>query len=381
MNLGAFDGLIDRRGTGSLKWGRYGEGVIPLWVADMDFASPPEVIEALERRVRHGVYGYTVASEEVEQAVVDYLASRHGVAASRDWLSWLPGLVPGLNLACRAYAGGGEGVMTATPVYPPFLSAPRQAGRVLQGVPLVRDGGDWALDFAAMERAVRPETRVFLLCNPHNPVGRVYRAEELEDLLAFCERHELVLVSDEIHCDLVLEAGLVHTPVLRLGERAAARSVTLLSAAKTYNLPGLACGYALIPDPRLRAAFQSAGRGLVGEVSAFGYTACAAAYRHGEGWRRELIAYLRGNRDALYGFAADRLPGVQLWPMAATYLAWMAAADLDLPDPAAFFAAHGVGLSDGADFGAPGFLRLNFGCPRARLMEALERMEAAVAGR
>jgi cystathionine beta-lyase len=374
-----FDRVIDRHGTGSLKWNRFDPGVIPLWVADMDFASPPEVIHALEERARHGVFGYTMPYDEIEREVVDYLARRHDIVVAGEWLCWMPGLVPALNLACRAFAGPGEGVMTATPVYPPFLSAPPYSGRELQAVPLRCEDAGWTFDLEAMEGRVTPSTRVFILCNPHNPVGRVYTRAELEGVLAFCERHDLVLISDEIHSDLLLDDDGAHVPTLRLGERAAERTVTLMAPSKTYNLPGLACAYAVIPNPRLRAAFKKTARGLITEVNAFGYTGCAAAYRYGEPWRRELIRYLRGNRDALYAFVQTRLPHVRMWPMAATYLAWMDVTALGRDQPVSFFAEHGVGLSDGADFGAPGFVRLNFGCPRAVMIDGLERMAGALA--
>ena len=369
-----FSQIIDRGGTGSLKWDRYGESVIPLWVADMDFASPPEVIEALVKRARHGVFGYTIPNEEVEQEVLRYLERAHQVSAMREWLVWLPSLVPALNLACRAYCQPGEAVMTAIPVYPPFLSAPIFSDRELQAVPLKLDSMGWAFDWAAMEKAVTPQTRVLILCNPHNPVGRVYRKDELEAVLDFCERHNLVIVSDEIHCDLILDHDAKHLATLRLGERAALRTVTLMAPSKTYNLPGLACAYAVIPDPKLRTKFKRTARGLVTEVNAFGYAGCAAAYRHGEPWRRKLIKTLRGNRDALYEFVQRRLPAIRMQPMAATYLAWLDISELGLDQPAQFFVENGVALSNGVDFGVPGYLRLNFGCPNPVMMEGLERM-------
>lgn len=381
-----FDHAPDRRGTGSLKWDKYaGRDVIPLWVADMDFASPPAVLDALRARVDHGVFGYTVPYEEVTGEILAYLKRRHGLDARADWLVWLPGLVPALNVACRAFGEPGDGVLTCTPVYPPFLSAPVFSDRKRIAVPLAHEtagpgGAGYRFDWDAMERAVTPDTRLFILCHPHNPVGRVWRREELEQVLDFCEDHDLVLCSDEIHCDLVLD-DTPHVPALALGARAAQRTITLHAPSKTYNLPGLACAYAVIPDDGLRATFKRAARGIITEVNAFGYAGCAAAYRHGEPWRQELLAYLRGNRDFLYAFAREHLPGIALAPMQATYLAWLDVRRLKLDAPAQFFEDAGVGLSNGADFGTPGFLRLNFGCPRARIEEALRRMQAAVAAR
>lgn len=373
-----FDEAPDRTGTGSLKWDRYaGRDVLPLWVADMDFRSPPAVADALRARVEHGVFGYTVPHDDVVQATLDYLRRAHGVEARPEWLVWLPGLVPALNVCCRAFGEPGNGVLTLTPVYPPFLSAPHFSDRQRIAAPLLAEGARWVIDWEALARAVTPETRLFLLCHPHNPVGRVWRRDELERIVDFCEEHDLVLCSDEIHCDLILD-DVPHVPTLALGARAVQRTIALLSPSKTYNLPGLACAYAVIPDDGLRASFKRAARGIITEVNAFGYAACAAAYRHGEPWRRELIQYLRGNRDLLYRFAAERLPGIALRPMEATYLAWLDVRELGLDAPAKFFEDAGVGLSNGNDFGTPGFLRLNFGCPRARLQEGLERMASAL---
>lgn len=374
-----FDHAPDRAGTGSLKWDRYaGRDVLPLWVADMDFRSPPAVVDALRARAEHGVFGYTVPYEEVVQETLSYLTRVHGIEARAEWLVWLPGLVPALNVCCRAFGEPGDGVLALTPVYPPFLSAPAFSDRRRIAVPLALEGGRWTIDWEALERAVTPETRVFLFCHPHNPVGRVWRREELERVVAFCEEHDLVLCSDEIHCDLILDHA-PHVPMLSLGAGAQRRTLTLLSPSKTYNLPGLACAYAVIPDDGLRSAFKRAARGILTEVNAFGYAGCAAAYRHGEPWRRALIEYLRGNRDLVYRFAAERLPGIRLEPMEATYLAWLDARGLERDAPAKFFEDAGVGLSNGHDFGAPGFLRLNFGCPRARVQEGLERMARALA--
>lgn len=376
-----FDCIMDRRLTGSLKIDKYrGKDVLPMWVADMDFASPPAVLEALHRRVDHGIFGYTIPYEEVIGETLNYLRARHGVDAAPDWLVWLPGLVPALNVACRAFGSANAGVMIHTPVYPPFLSAPVFSDRRRISVPLLNRDGRWEIDWDGMAAAVTPDTALLILCHPHNPVGRVWSREELQRLVAFCEQHGLVLVSDEIHCDLILD-GAPHVATLTLGEAAARRTIALYSPSKTYNLPGLACAYAVIPDDEVRAAFKRAARGIITEVNAFGYAGCAAAYRHGEPWRRELIDYLRGNRDLVQSFVNERLPGIVMHPMEATYLAWFDVRGLNLDNPVAFFEQAGVGLSNGVDFGAPGWVRFNFGCPRARVAEALERMARAVAAR
>ncbi len=374
-----FDRSIDRSGTGSLKWDRYmGRDVLPFWVADMDLACAPVILEALRRRLEHPVFGYTRPYREVQDAVLDYLRSEHGVAAERQWLLFLPGLVPALNTACRAYARRHEEVLICKPVYPPFFSAPVNQKRRTVSVPLVRRDGRFTFDWQGMEAALTPSTRLFILCNPHNPVGRVFTRGELERLASFCARYDLVIASDEIHCDLVLEEGLKHTSMLALDPVVAERTVLFMSPSKTYNLPGLACAFAVIPNERLRKRFEAGMRGMLTEVNVFGYAACAAAYRDAGMWRADLIAHLRANRDHLRQFIETRLTGIVMHPCEATYLAWLDPSGLNLENPVKFFEAAGVGLSDGADFGQPGMLRFNFGCPRAMLDEGLRRMEAAL---
>ena len=377
-----FDNPPRRQGTASLKWEKYRkQDVIPLWVADMDFVSAPEIVEALQGRATHGVFGYTVPGEEVRRSVVNYLERQHGYAVDPRWIIWTPSVVPALNLFCRAFGQPGDSVMTATPVYAPFLTAPVFSRKKLIAVDLIWDGSRWTFDFEAMEKAIRPHTKSFILCNPHNPVGRVFSKSELRALGEFCIRHDLILCSDEIHSDLILENHLTHLPTNLLGPEVSRRTVMLMSPSKTYNLPGLCCAYAVIENPDLRATFKRAARGIITEINAFGYVGCQTAYDRGEPWRQALLQYLRLNRDFLYTFAAEKLPGIEMRPMEATYLAWMDVRPLRLSNPAAFFEEHGVGLSDGAAFGSPGRLRLNFGCPRRRLQKALERMAAALASR
>jgi cystathionine beta-lyase len=377
-----FDRVPERRGTDSQKWQKYAGGdVLPLWVADMDFPTSPAIIEALHRRVDHGIFGYARPVASTVEAVVNGLEERHGWRIDPSWLVWLPGLVCGLNVTARAFAGAGDEILCLTPVYPPFMTAPKNQGRESRPVPLCLDAGRWTIDWDALERAVTPRTRMFFLCHPHNPVARVWRREELERLADFAARHGLVFCSDEIHCDLILEPDLPHLPVARLSPEVAARTVTLMAPSKTYNIPGLGTSIAVIPDPALRARFIRATSGIVAEVNALGYAACEAAYRGSEPWRQALLAYLRGNRDYLVDFTGRELPGVRVEaPIEATYLAWLNVEGLGLERPAAFFEGRGVGLSDGAAFGSPlgSHLRINFGCPRPTLAEALRRMAAAI---
>lgn len=372
-----FSTTPDRSHTGSLKWKKYGDrDILPFWLADMDFLSPPAVTEALRERAGHGVFGYTIAVPDYEEPVLRYLRREHGIEASARELVWMPGLVPALNTAARAFAGPGEAVMTCVPVYPPFLSAPDYQERKLVTVPLRCDEGRYTFDLPAMEAAVSPAVKVFYLCNPHNPVGRAYSREELLAILEFCEKHDLVLVSDEIHCDLLLEPEVAHVPTLALGERARKRVIALYAPSKTYNLPGLGCSYIVVPDPRLRGRFERAARGMITEVNAFGYVACAAAYEKGGAWLEALLKVLRANRDRLAEFIASECPKIGLSQMEATYLAWLDVRPLGLEKPAAHFETHGIGLGDGVNFGTPGWLRLTIACPPGLLERGLERLKA-----
>jgi len=372
----------DRTGTGSLKWERYaGRDIMPMWVADMDFTSAPEIIEALRDRVAHGVFGYTVPPASTVQAAIEYLHTRHGAEITPEQIVWFPGLVPALNVACRAFVPAGGEVLTCTPVYPPFLTAPEFAGAGLRTVELLENNSIWEIDFEGLEAAVTPSTKLFILCNPHNPVGRVFPRATLDRLAEFCRRHSLVLISDEIHCDLVLD-DLPHTSGLKLSSPDGPPILSMFAPSKTFNLAGLACAFVVVPDPTTRRIFQKAARGLITEINALGYAGCEAAFKFGWPWHRELIEVLRANRDRVEEFAASSLPGIRTWHLESTYLAWLDARELGLPNTTKFFEDHGVGLSDGVPFGAPqGFVRLNFGCPRSQLDEALARMARALASR
>ncbi|HEX9244078.1 MAG TPA: PatB family C-S lyase [Anaeromyxobacter sp.] len=369
-----FDRPPDRRGGDSIKWNRYaGQDVLPLWVADMDFAVAPAIEEALRRRVDHGVFGYAGPWPSLVEAVRSHLEAEYAWSIDPAWLVWLPGLVTGLHVACRAVGGA---AFTATPIYPPFLSAPDR----LVTAPLRRGAARWEWDLPAVEAALTPETRLLLLCHPHNPVGRAWDEDELRALDELCARRGLVVCSDEIHCGLVLDERR-HRPYATLSEGAARRSITLMAPSKTFNVPGLGAAFAVIPDPALRAAFKRAMGGIVPHPNVLGLVACEAAFRDGAAWRRALVAYLRGNRDRVLA-AVAAMPGLATTPIEATYLAWIDARGVGPGDPRRRFEAAGVGLTAGADFGPAGlydgFVRLNFGCARAVLDEALRRMRAAL---
>ena len=373
-----FDTPVDRHGTSSSKWEKYaGREVIPLWVADMDFRCAPVIVEALRKRVEHGVFGYTNPPAELGPAVAASLAEDFGWNIDPDWIVWLPSLVVGLNVVSRAFAEQGEDILTAVPIYPPFLSAPQNAERNAVRVPLTETRDGWRWDFAALEQAITPNTRVLLLCSPHNPTGRIWSRDELQQLAAVARRYNLVVVSDEIHCGLLLDEDKAHIPFASLDDDAAQRSVTLLSASKTFNLPTLGCAFAIVPNAGLRQKLRHTMAGIVHHVGGLGYVATLAAYRDGKPWQMALLEYLRSNRD-LVETAIAGMRGLRTWHVEATYLAWIDARGLQTEKPAELFEHAGVGLYDGALFGTPGFLRLNFACPRALLEEALDRMRNAV---
>lgn len=376
-----FDRVVERHKSDSLKWHKYqGRDVIPMWVADMDFPAPEPILEALRARVEHGVFGYAVPSEELAQVVVERMARMYKWKIEPSWIIWLPGVVSALNVVCRAFGDDGEDVLTFSPIYPPFLSAPPLSRKNVQTIPLGRHDGSYVMDSDRFEREITPQSRILLLCNPHNPVGRRFERRELERIAEVCLKHDIILCSDEIHCDLVLDGG-PHTPTATLGPEVSARTITLMAPSKTFNIPGLSCSLAIIENAELRAQFNRARSGIVPWTNALGYAACLAAYRDCEPWRLALIDYLRGNEQLLHRFINEAIPDLAMDHVQATYLAWIDTRPLGLPHPERFFERAGVGLSDGKDFLAEGFVRLNFGCPRATLLAGLERMKHAVTTR
>lgn len=374
-----FDTPITRRGTGCIKYDRKPE-LDPFWVADMDFASAPAILKALHSRVEHGIFGYAQPHASLNEAVIDYLRERRGASVPLDEIVHLGGLVPALSLAARAFCKPGDAVMTCTPVYPPFIGVHHDAHVSLITVDHVLTAGQWTFDWDAMENAVTPETKVFLLCNPQNPLGRVFSAAEVARLASFCNDHDLVLVSDEIHCDLIFdETTTPHFSALNLPKDLAKRTITLLSPSKTWNIAGLGYAFAVIPDDSIRRKFTAARGHTLSEINALSYYAAEAAYRDGESWRLELMAYLKSNRDTLVDFITTRCPGLTVTAGEATYLAWIDARAMGVENPAQHFEHKaGLFLSDGAYFGWPGWIRFNFGCPRVRMLEGLEKIAAAM---
>lgn len=374
-----FDTPINRLGTDSHKWARYADrDILPLWVADTDYRSSPEVIEALKNRADHGVFGYGDPPPGLTEAVLATCADEWSWEVDPAWLVWLPGLVCGINVTCRATGKAGDGVAALTPVYPPFLKAPALMDRKLVTVPLSGDNvAGWGLDGARLNKGLGDNCSVLLWCHPHNPVGRAWRREELESVAEVCLENRAVICSDEIHSQLILAEGVRHVPMAALGPEVAARTITLLAPSKAFNVAGLSCSLAVIPDESLRRRFRRAMAGIVPSVNLMGYVAALASWRDSGDWLAAQIDYLRGNRDYLQG-RVNELSGVTMATVEATYLAWLDVSDLGLEDPVAHFESYGLGFSDGREFSGSGFVRLNFGCTRAMLAEACDRLAGAV---
>lgn len=393
-----FETVHDRRAWSATKWTKYrGRDVLPLWIADMDFPSPPAINDALAAHVAHGNFGYTAPSPDLPGLLVDDHLRRYDWRVEPAWITWLPGLVLGLNLAVKACCAPKERVISFSPVYPPFLQAPAAQGCELVNIPfkpLNAAGTELAIDFDRLENALsatnddpaasRPATRLLLLCHPHNPIGRLFSDDELDRLSEFCARHELYVCSDEVHCDLILDGRTPHRPFAqRIAERSPsllARTITLHGPGKTYNVAGLGIAWAIIPDIGLRRRFRAAMQHLVPSPCSFGYSAARAAFTDCEAWRQALLARLRENRD-LVDVALTRMRLAHTRPTVG-YLMWIDARELasEVGNAASWFEQHGVGLSDGAEFGSPGYLRLNFAAPPELLHVALARMERALAG-
>ncbi|SHF76078.1 cystathione beta-lyase [Modicisalibacter ilicicola DSM 19980] len=373
---------IDRRQYPSQKWQRYAEDVLPLWVADMDFVSPPAVTEALQARVAHGVFGYGRLPDSLRTTLCRWSHHHYGWDIDPEWQLWLPGVVPALHLASLALTEPGDGVLTVTPIYPPFLKVAERTGRLPQTAQLAEpasSGEPWRLDRDALEAAITPRTRLLLWCHPHNPTGRVWQHEELALLAELAERHDLLIVSDELHCDLILD-GQTHRPLAASFPELARRVITLWAPSKTFNLAGLTSACAIIPDAALRRRFQQAMSGLMPDLNVLGLLAAETAYAQGESWRQALLEVLRINRQALDDHVA-RWPGVSWCAPESTYLAWLDMRQTGLGESSqgALLERARVALSDGVDFGWPGFVRLNFGTPTAQLEDALQRLDGLLA--
>ena len=379
-----FDQVIDRRNSDSIKWNLFEEDVLPLWVADMDFMSPPDVLDAIHRRVDHGLFGYSIPQETTKLAVQDWLIKRHGWKVQIDDILIIPGVIQAFNVAAAAFSQPGDSVLIQTPAYHPFFDVSSNSNLIQIVSPLACDAeGRYSLDSSNFSNSLRPNTRTFLLCNPHNPTGRVFKELELLTMAQFCLENNTIICSDEIHSDIV-HAGSKHIPIASLSPEIAQSTVTLISPTKTFNLAGLKSSAVIIPNPRLRELYANQLSGFVGSVNVLGEIAMAAAYGYGTEWLSELLTYLESNRQFVIDYIRNEVPGIAISPPEGTYLAWLDCKNLDITDPADFFLTQArVSFNSGLWFGEnyKDHVRLNFGCPQTTLSMALERIKKAVQSR
>ena len=341
----------------------------------MDFQSPKCINDALQKAVDFGIYGYSHATKSCNETFINFTEEHHQLEIQGNEIFWLPGLVCALNAVCRAFADPGDEILSFSPIYPPFLTSPANSGQTSVPIPMDYDGKNWQLNLDSLRKAITPKSKVLLLCNPYNPIGKVFSSEELSAIADICLEHKIIICSDEVHCDLILNPKKKHLPIASLSEEVAQSCITLMAPSKTWNIAGLGCSIAHIPNPRLRRKFIKACRGTVPDPNLLGLVATEAAYGQGEAWRLELIDYLRGNRDLISDFIETELPQLSVTTVDATYLALIDFTNSGLKKPAKELEDAGLGLSDGTPFGCPGFMRLNFGCSRLLLEKALQRLK------
>jgi len=377
-----FDTVHNRKNTNSLKWGAYPPGVLPLWVADMDFRTAEPILKAIQDCIDHGIFGYESDLEELRNSFIEWALNRYQWTIQSEEILFVPGVVTGLNLVTRALTSNKEALIVQPPVYPPFFGVAKNAGLKLQQAQLTVDRNlYYQMDFDGLKKSITPQSKIFILCNPHNPVGRVFQREELQELAEICIKNHLIILSDEIHCDLIYK-GQQHIPIASLDKEIARNTITFMAPSKTFNIAGLKCSMIIIQNSELRKKIEEAKAGLVGTPTLLAMSAALAAYREGGEWLEDLIAYLQCNRDYLLNYLAQNIPHIQMPNPQGTYLAWLNCSRLQLKQNAYefFLNESKVALSDGNIFGAGGkdFVRLNFGCPRIVLKKALERMKKSL---
>ncbi len=374
--MSIFDKKIDRTKSKSDKWDKYkNEDIIPMWVADMDFEAPKEVIEAIKTRANHGVFGYTPLDEETLEAFVDFVKRHYDWEIKKEWILFSYGVVISMNFTCKAV--NSKDVIINTPIYPHFYKAPKNAGSSTIEVPMIEKDNRWCVDFEKFEKSITKNCKLFMLCNPHNPGGTVFTKEELEKFADIAKKHDLIVCSDEIHADLILNPKAKHIPIASLNEDIAKRCITLLAPSKTFNIAGLKSSFVIIPNDSLRRAYKAQMRGLVDDPNIFASVATKSAYKECDYWLEELRRYLRENLKTVQDFV-DKNPKLKLLSQDATFLAWIDTKGLKHENPYQLFLDFGVGLSEGEPFGDKNFVRLNFGTTKKTLNEALKRMQKAI---
>ncbi len=367
-----FDESIERNHTDSEKWSKYRDrDIIPLWIADTDYRTAPQIIEGLQQRVAHGIFGYGDDKGALAQTTVDWVSMQYGWQIKPEWVVYLSGIKPVFALVQECLLESDQRSICHSPIYPPFTQRAEQCNRTQRRLPYPIFDNTSPLSLPLPKLSA--QDKLYLLCNPHNPGGYVYRRAELEQIARYAQDNDLWVCSDEIHADLILEDRLQHIPFASLSSDSEQRSITLLSAAKSFNLAGLGCAVAIIPNDRLRAKFSAAVTRRLAEPSILSLQAMNVAWRSAQPWLKAQCAYLRQNRDHLVA-ALDEIPGLTMVSPEAGFLAWLDASALGLESPARWFETQGLGFTDGAPFGDPQAVRINFGCTRARLEQAIQRL-------
>lgn len=383
-----FNEVVDRKGSDSKKWNHMEEhfgtnDILPLWVADMDFKSADEIIYALKERVDHGIFGYTWGQDSTYDALINWAKKRYNWDIKKEWIMFTPGVVTGFNIGVRELVNEGEKVLIQPPVYPPFYRVMENNNRIVNENPLINNGKRFEIDYEDLEKKIDEDTKLTILCNPHNPVGRVWTKEELTKFGEVCIEKDLIIISDEIHSDFILK-GHNHTPIASISKELEQRTITLMAPSKTFNIAGLATSVAIIPNEELRKTYEKAIEAMeIGGVTVFGALGFEIAYNHGEEWLDELLVYLEDNINYTIDFINKEIPEIKLNRPDGTYLLWLDFTDLNKSTDEindALINIGKVGLNDGRSYGrgGDGFFRLNIGCPRSVLEEGLRRIKKAV---
>jgi cystathionine beta-lyase len=383
-----FDEVISRENSNCIKYDMREElfgkaDVIPMWVADMDFKTPSFIIEALRERLDHEILGYSYRPDQYFSSLTKWISGRHGWNIKREWIEFSPGVVPALNICTLAYSAPGDEIIIQPPVYTPFHSAVKDHGRRLLFNNLLETDRGWTMDYEGLRNLITPATRMIILSNPHNPVGRAWRKDELTELVNICYDNGIIILSDEIHSDLVMP-GYSHVPVASLSEKAASITVTCMAPSKTFNLAGLSTSSMIISDPMLMEKYRKTLVGLhlhLGNI--FGNVASVAAYTHGHKWLEELMLYVKGNVDLVTAFCRENLPRIKPVSPEATYMIWLDCREMGMSGEALqrfFVDRAGIGMNEGSRFGpgGEGFMRMNVACPRSVVEKALKQIESEI---
>ncbi len=376
-----FDKIVNRKNTNSYKWDMFPDpaGTIPMPVADMDFECAPALISSIQNIANHRVYGYAIVPPKLNEVAINYHKKCYNWTIDNEWMHWLPGMVPALYATVQLFEGNDNSVICPTPIYHPFHMAIAKHGVKMIELPLILNHNGQSFDLQSIENQVNSNTKLFMLCNPQNPGGKVYTKAELVEIATFCEKYNLLILSDEIHCDLLMNSSLTHVPIATVSEYAKNNSITLTSTSKTFNIAAMGTTLAIIPNATIKQKFLNIVQGIVPMMNVFSINSAIEAYSNCEDWKEELLIYLRKNHDFLYK-KINQIPGLEMNKLEATYLAWIDYSALKIDNFHEKLIENGIRLIDGPLFMGKKQLRLNFACPKSVLEEAINRIEKTVLG-